>query len=152
MEQLLHYVWKHKIFPLMPLQTTSGQPVEVIDPGLPNTDAGPDFFNAKLKINGTLWWVTLSCIRRLRTGFVTDITGIRFTIMLFCMWWASRIARCTMPTAVLFPSYCCTVRTMSAGVMTNYVRRKYTSLLFYSCFLTETDGPFLVIGFAGGAF
>ena len=44
MEQLLHYVWKHKIFPLMPLQTTSGQPVEVIDPGLPNTDAGPDFF------------------------------------------------------------------------------------------------------------
>ena len=55
MEQLLHYVWKHKIFPLMPLQTTSGQPVEVIEPGLPNTDAGPDFFNAKLKIDGTLW-------------------------------------------------------------------------------------------------
>ena len=55
MEQLLHYVWKHKIFPLMPLQTTSGQPVEVIDPGLPNMNAGPDFFNAKLKIDGTLW-------------------------------------------------------------------------------------------------
>lgn len=55
MEQLLHYVWKHKIFPLSPLQTTSGQPVEVIDPGLPNTNAGPDFFNAKLKIDGTLW-------------------------------------------------------------------------------------------------
>ena len=50
MEQLLHYVWKHKIFPLMPLRTTSGQPVEVIDPGLPNPNAGPDFFNAKLKI------------------------------------------------------------------------------------------------------
>ena len=57
MEQLLHYVWKHKIFPLMPLQTTSGQPVEVIEPGLPNIDAGPDFFNAKLKIDGTLWVV-----------------------------------------------------------------------------------------------
>lgn len=55
MEQLLHYVWKHKIFPLQMLQTTSGQPVEVIDPGLPNTNAGPDFFNAKLKIDGTLW-------------------------------------------------------------------------------------------------
>lgn len=55
MEQLLHYVWKHKIFPLKPLQTTSGLSVEVIDPGLPNTDAGPDFFNAKLKIDGTLW-------------------------------------------------------------------------------------------------
>lgn len=55
MEQLLHYVWKHKIFPLTLLQTTSGQPVEVIDPGLPNINAGPDFFNAKLKIDGTLW-------------------------------------------------------------------------------------------------
>lgn len=55
MEQLLHYVWKHKIFPLSPLRTTSGLPVEVIDPGLPNTNAGPDFFNAKLKIGGTLW-------------------------------------------------------------------------------------------------
>lgn len=55
MEQLLHYVWRHKIFPLSPLRTTSGQPVEVIDPGLPNTNAGPDFFNAKLKIDGTLW-------------------------------------------------------------------------------------------------
>lgn len=37
------------------LRTTSGQPVEVIDPGLPNMNAGPDFFNAKLKIDGTLW-------------------------------------------------------------------------------------------------
>lgn len=55
MEQLLHYVWKHKIFPLKALQTTSGLSVEVIDPGLPNTHAGPDFFNAKLKIDGTLW-------------------------------------------------------------------------------------------------
>ena len=55
MEQLLHYVWKHKIFPLHELQTTTGLPVEVIDTGLPNSDSGPDFFNAKLKIGGTLW-------------------------------------------------------------------------------------------------
>ena len=37
------------------LQTTTGEPVEVIDAGLPNMNAGPDFFNAKLKIGGTLW-------------------------------------------------------------------------------------------------
>ena len=129
MEQLLHYVWKHKIFPLMPLQTTSGQPVEVIDPGLPNTDAGPDFFNAKLKINGTLWVGNVELHTQASDWFRHGHNRIRFTIMLFCMWWASRIARCTMPTAVLFPSYCCTVRTMSAGVMTNYVRRKYTLLV-----------------------
>ena len=55
MEQLLHYVWKHKMFPLSPLATTDGKPVEVIDPGLHNRHAGPDFFNAKVKIDGTLW-------------------------------------------------------------------------------------------------
>ena len=55
MEQLLHYVWKHKIFSLKELKTTTGQQVEVIDTGLANTDAGPDFFNAKLKLDGVLW-------------------------------------------------------------------------------------------------
>ena len=55
MEQLLHYVWKHKIFPLKELKTTTGQQVEVIDTGLANTDAGPVFFNAKLKLDGVLW-------------------------------------------------------------------------------------------------
>ena len=55
MEQLLHYCWKHKLFPLEPLLTTAGQSVEVIDPGLHNHNAGPDFFNAKVKIDGTLW-------------------------------------------------------------------------------------------------
>lgn len=55
MEQLLHYVWKHKLFPLTPFFTTQNQQVEVIDPGLHNRNAGPDFFNAKIKIDNTLW-------------------------------------------------------------------------------------------------
>ena len=55
MEQLLHYVWKHKLFPLTELSTTQGRRVEVIYPGLHNSNAGPDFFNAKVKINGMLW-------------------------------------------------------------------------------------------------
>ena len=55
MELLLHYVWKHKMFPLKPLKTVDGMAVEVIDSGLHNHDAGPDFFNAKVKIGGTLW-------------------------------------------------------------------------------------------------
>ena len=55
MEELLHYAWKHKIFPLHELRTREGETVEVIDPGLKNPDAGPDFFNAKLRIGTTLW-------------------------------------------------------------------------------------------------
>ena len=55
MEQLLHYVWQHRIFPLGTLHTDQGQVVEVIEPGLHNTDAGPDFFNAKIRLDGQLW-------------------------------------------------------------------------------------------------
>ena len=56
MEKLLHYTWRHKIFPLEDLLTTDGKPVEIIDTGLYNrTDSGPDFFNAKVKIDGLLW-------------------------------------------------------------------------------------------------
>ena len=55
MEQLLHYVWKHKMLPLNELQTTDGRVVEILDTGLHNRNAGPDFFNAKVKIGGTLW-------------------------------------------------------------------------------------------------
>ena len=55
MELLLHYCWKHKLFPLKDLVTTDGKTVDVIDPGLSNSNAGPAFFNAKMKIGGTLW-------------------------------------------------------------------------------------------------
>lgn len=54
-EYIIHYCWKHKLLPLLPLTTTKGETVEVIDPGLHNQNAGPDFFNAKVKIGGTLW-------------------------------------------------------------------------------------------------
>lgn len=56
MEYLLHYVWQHRLYGLAPLATTDGQAVDVIDPGVHNlVNSGPDFFNAKVKINGMLW-------------------------------------------------------------------------------------------------
>ena len=54
MERLLHYVWQHRLYPLGPLCTTRGVTVEVVNPGLANTDAGPDFFNAQVKMGGQL--------------------------------------------------------------------------------------------------
>ena len=48
MEKLLQYIWKHKIFPLNPLQTNNGLTLEIIDPGIQNNNSGPDFFNAKI--------------------------------------------------------------------------------------------------------
>lgn len=55
MEKLLHYAWKHKILPLQLPQTTDGLAVEIIDPGMANRNAGPDFFNAKIRIGGVMW-------------------------------------------------------------------------------------------------
>lgn len=55
MEQLLHYIWKYRLYRPSGLTTTQGDTLEIIDPGLENTDAGPDFFNAKIRINGTVW-------------------------------------------------------------------------------------------------
>ena len=43
------------MLPLKELTTTDGREVEIVDPGLHNHNAGPDFFNAKVKIGGTLW-------------------------------------------------------------------------------------------------
>jgi hypothetical protein len=54
-EQLLHYVWKHKLFNKSHLKTSDGQPIEIFSVGEHNHNAGPDFFNARVKINGTEW-------------------------------------------------------------------------------------------------
>lgn len=54
-EQLLQYLWKYKLFETDSLTTMDDQPIEVIDPGVQNRDAGPDFFNAKVKIGAQLW-------------------------------------------------------------------------------------------------
>ncbi|HOO94991.1 MAG TPA: DUF2851 family protein [Proteiniphilum sp.] len=54
-EQLLHYVWKYRLYPRDALVTTDGCRVEVIDPGEQNPHAGPDFFNAKVRIGEVMW-------------------------------------------------------------------------------------------------
>ncbi|MBQ6080000.1 MAG: DUF2851 family protein [Muribaculaceae bacterium] len=55
MEGLLQYIWQHRLWLSEDMVTNDGRKVRVIDPGLLNTDAGPDFFNAKVEIDGHLW-------------------------------------------------------------------------------------------------
>lgn len=54
-EELLHHIWQHRLFSHNGLLTTDQQTIEVLKPGVLNTDAGPDFKNARLRINGTEW-------------------------------------------------------------------------------------------------
>lgn len=54
-EEFLHYIWKYALFDRATLKTTEGKLIEIVHSGLHNSDAGPDFFNAQLRIGDTLW-------------------------------------------------------------------------------------------------
>lgn len=53
-EAFLQYVWQHQLLQ-GELVTTDGLPVVVERPGVLNHDAGPDFFDARVRIGDTLW-------------------------------------------------------------------------------------------------
>jgi len=53
-EEFLHYIWQFKLYhPL--LELVNGEPLEILKPGLHNSDSGPDFFDARIRIGETLW-------------------------------------------------------------------------------------------------
>jgi len=54
-EEFMHYLWQFKLYPAGLYKTTNNETLEIIHPGLLNSDSGPDFFNAKIKIGSTLW-------------------------------------------------------------------------------------------------
>jgi hypothetical protein len=54
-EELLHYVWQHQYFDKADLQTDQGEKLTVLRPGHHNTDAGPDFLNARVQIGEVEW-------------------------------------------------------------------------------------------------
>ncbi len=54
-EDFLQFIWKYGLFNRNALITDLGEPVEIIRPGEQNTDAGPDFLNARIKIDNTIW-------------------------------------------------------------------------------------------------
>jgi hypothetical protein len=54
-EDFLHYVWKFRLFERADLQTTTGDVIEIYSAGMHNTDSGPDFGNARIKIGDTTW-------------------------------------------------------------------------------------------------
>ncbi len=54
-EDLLHYLWKTKNFDHNDIKTTDGQEINILSYGNHNDDAGPDFLNAKIQLDGTTW-------------------------------------------------------------------------------------------------
>ena len=54
-ESFLHFVWQYQYFNKTALLTTNGAKVNVIHPGMHNTDAGPDFKEAIIQIDDIEW-------------------------------------------------------------------------------------------------
>ena len=54
-EDFLHYLWKFRLFNQKGLRTISGDAIEIVNVGLHNTHAGPDFQSSILRIGETLW-------------------------------------------------------------------------------------------------
>ena len=53
-EEFLQFVWKYSLFNKEGLKY-KGEDIEIINLGTLNNDAGPDFFNAKIKFGNTIW-------------------------------------------------------------------------------------------------
>lgn len=54
-EKLLQFIWQFRYFSNSQLFTTDGRKLSVIHPGIHNKNQGPDFSEAKIKIDNTLW-------------------------------------------------------------------------------------------------
>ena len=54
-EQLLHFIWRFRLFDNESLLLHSGEALEIISPGIYHQDSGPDFQNARIRIENTLW-------------------------------------------------------------------------------------------------
>ena len=54
-EDFLSFIWQFRLFTSKQLYSSAGDSIEVLETGFQNRNAGPDFFNAKIKIGTTLW-------------------------------------------------------------------------------------------------
>ncbi|MBL6729641.1 MAG: DUF2851 family protein [Bacteroidia bacterium] len=55
-EQLLQYIWQFTHFDVKSLSTSHHLPLSIYSVGKPNSDAGPDFLNARINIDGLDWY------------------------------------------------------------------------------------------------
>jgi Protein of unknown function (DUF2851) len=54
-ESFLHYLWRNRRFDFSNLKTTKGETLNILDFGEHNTNAGPDFLNATIRLGDVTW-------------------------------------------------------------------------------------------------
>ena len=54
-EKFLHFIWKFQLFEFNNLKSTQNHTVQILNKGVHNHSADPDFLNAKIKIDDMIW-------------------------------------------------------------------------------------------------
>ena len=54
-ERLLQFIWQFQYFNLSDLRLVTGEPLQIISAGMFNTNQGPDFLEARIRIGDTTW-------------------------------------------------------------------------------------------------
>ncbi len=54
-EAFLQFIWQQQLFDKNDLRTTDDEKIGIIHQGFKNSDAGPDFYNAKIRVGEQLW-------------------------------------------------------------------------------------------------
>ena len=88
-EEFLHFIWQFQYFDSAELRTTDGQAILISKQGFLNSDAGPDFREARLRI-GEMEWRYIS---RAATGTTTNTSLIKRMTVSFSMWFGRLIVR-----------------------------------------------------------
>lgn len=55
MEKILQYIWEHRLWNSPRMKTVDGRRLLVLDQGCLNNGSGPDFFNAKIRLDDSVW-------------------------------------------------------------------------------------------------
>lgn len=54
-ESFLYFIWQNRLFNETDCRALTGESIEIINTGIRNSASGPDFFDARIRINGILW-------------------------------------------------------------------------------------------------
>lgn len=68
-EEFLQYVWANSLFQSIDCISTTGKAIRILSVGQQNRDSGPDFYNAKIQIDGMLFAGTVEIHQRASDWF-----------------------------------------------------------------------------------
>ena len=80
-EEFIQFIWKYGLFDRKCMFTDTGDEIQVISLGEHNTNSGPDFLNARIKIGNTTWAGNVEIHLRSSDWFITGTKTTKLMTM-----------------------------------------------------------------------